>query len=82
MRAVQPAIADGRHGLVDDVGRDRAERLGGGPVAQGDRGARVAAGRHRRLERDRPEQRHADLVGQRLAAALAEQRVRLAVLAA
>ena len=35
-------------------------------VAERDRAPGVAAGRHRRLERDLAEQRDADLVGQRL----------------
>ena len=56
-------------------------RAGVRPGLQGHRQAGVATGRHGRLQRDLPEQRHADLGGQRRAAAGAEQRVRRAVVA-
>ena len=54
--------------------------LGGGIVAVGldQRHARVGLLAQRHRERDLADQRHVELVGQRLAAALAEDRVALA----
>jgi hypothetical protein len=70
------------HSLVDDVGGDLAERLGRRPVGQGHRRALVSARRHRRLERHGTQQRHPGVGGQLFAATLAEQGVRVAVVAA
>jgi hypothetical protein len=58
-----------------------AKALGGRSGAERGRPADVAAGGHPGLERDLAEERRADVVGQRLPAAAAEQRVRLAVVA-
>ncbi len=69
----------GRHrlepagGLADRLGR----RVVGIGATSGSAGVRLLAQRHR--ERHLPEQRHVELVGQELAAALAEDREALAV---
>ena len=62
MRAVQPAISTG--GTASSTMRSAMARKASaaGPVAERDRLAGVAAGGHRRLERDLAEQRHAGLV--------------------
>jgi 8-oxo-dGTP pyrophosphatase MutT (NUDIX family) len=67
--------ADGRGDVVDDAAGDLAEHRGGRAVAvDGHRRARVAARPTAGSSGDLAEQRHVDLVGERLAAALAEQR--------
>ena len=80
--AEQPAMSTSTGGVggaisVEDLRGDRAERrAAAAPVpASDDRVAGVAAGGDGRLERHLAQQRRTDLVGQRLAAALAEQRV-------
>ena len=71
-----PGHVGGRCHFLHDEASDGSELVGGRAGAgQGNRHASVAAGSHRRLERDAAQQRHADLVGQGLPATFAEQRV-------
>ncbi len=70
-----PGHVDRRRDLVDDLAGDRAELVGRQARAvDRHRSAGVATGRDGRLERHLAEQLDTDLVGQRLAAAGAEQR--------
>ena len=87
MRAEQPAMSGPSTGAAAGTTASsrsaiaRTADAAGPVVVEGDRAPGVAAGRHRRLERHLAEQRHADLVGERLPTAGAEQRHRRAVLA-